>query len=204
MKRITPLFLLLLSVLRLSAQTDRAMLTGTISDASGARVAGAKIVVTSISTDTRRETETNKAGVYTVTSLSTGIYSVSIEAAGFASSRVENLTLDVGQVRTLDRKLAVAGGSEQIEVNPESGLSKSSAEIGGVVYGKQATEIPLNGRNYIGLVSLAPGVIDSGTGTQQDMRFAGLSAEDNTWHLDGVDNSGINHQYQKVDLHLQV
>lgn len=204
MKRMLTLLLLLLPVLHLQAQTDRATLTGAITDALGARITGAKIVITSVTTDTRRETETNKAGVYTVTSLSTGTYTVEVEASGFAKYQVEGLTLDVGQTRTLDMKLAVAGESTQIEVSPDSGLSKSSAEIGGVVHGKQATDVPLNGRNYIGLVSLAPGVIDGGTGTQQDMRFAGLSDEDNTWHLDGVDNSGINHQYQKVDLHLQV
>ena len=73
-----------------------------------------------------------------------------------------------------------------------------------MVNGKQAQDLSLNGRSFVGLVSLVPGAIDSGTGTQQDVRFAGLSDEDNTWHLDGVDNSGINHQYQKVDLHLQV
>lgn len=204
MKRTLPLLLLLLSMAPLEAQTDRATLTGTVTDASGARVAGAKIEITSNSTETKRETVTNRAGVYTVTSLSTGSYRASVKAQGFALYLVDDLTLDVGQIRTLDMNLAVAGEATQIEVDPDSGLSKSSAEIGGVVHGKQATDLPLNGRNYINLVSLAPGVIDSGTGTQQDMRFAGLSDEDNTWHLDGVDNSGINHQYQKVDLHLQI
>jgi len=182
MKRMLTLLLLLLPVLRLSAQTDRATLTGAITDASGARVAGAKIVLTSANTETRREAVTNKAGLYTLTSLSTGIYTVEVEAGGFAKYQVDDLTLDVGQTRTLDMKLAVAGESTQIDVSPDSGLSKSSAEIGGVVHGKQATDVPLNGRNYIGLVSLAPGVIDGGTGTQQDMRFAGLSDE----NFDGV------------------
>src|ERR1700753_172284 len=201
MKKLLVFFLL--SVLPLMAQTDRATVTGTVTDASGSRVVGAHLVITSDTTGLNRLTKTNEAGVYTVSSLDTGSYTVSIEAQGFAPFVVNKLTLDVGQTRTVDAKLSVAGATTEIEVT-DSSLSKSSAEIGGVVHGKQAHDIPLNGRSFVGLVSLVPGAIDSGTGTQQDVRFAGLSDEDNTWHLDGVDNSGINHQYQKVDLHLQV
>jgi hypothetical protein len=197
------LFLFLLSVLPLMAQTDRASMTGTVTDPSGRRVVGANLVITSDSTGLARPAKTNEAGVYTLSSLITGTYTVSIQAEGFAPFVVEDVTLDVGQTRTLDAKLSVEGAVTQVEVS-DSGLSKSSAEIGGVVHGKQAQDLSLNGRSFVGLVSLVPGAIDSGTGTQQDVRFAGLSDEDNTWHLDGVDNSGINHQYQKVDLHLQV
>jgi hypothetical protein len=197
------LVLFLLSFLPLMAQTDRATMTGTVTDPSGRRVVGANLVITSDSTGLRRLAKTNGAGVYALSSLETGSYRVTVEAPGFAPFRVEGLTLDVGQTRTLDVKLIVAGEAKHIEVS-DSGLSRSSAEIGGVVHGKQAQDLSLNGRSFVGLVSLVPGAIDSGTGTQSDVRFAGLSDEDNTWHLDGVDNSGINHQYQKVDLHLQV
>src|SRR5215471_3125682 len=198
------LFLFLLfSALPLIAQTDRGTITGTVTDPSGRRLVSANVVLRSAATGLERVVKTNDAGVYTLTSLSTGIYQISIEATGFSRFRFDDVTLDVGQTRTLDATLAVAGSTTQIEV-ADAGLSKSSVEIGGVVQGKQAQDLPLNGRSYVGLVSLVPGAIDSGTGTQQDVRFAGLSDEDNNWHLDGVDDSGINHQYQKVDLHLQV
>lgn len=201
MKKVLLLFLL--SALPLMAQTDRATITGTVTDPSGRRVVGASLVITSNNTGVTRETKTNDAGIFTLTSLNTGSYRISIEAAGFSKYHLDDLSLDVGQTRNLDAKLSVEGGSTQIDVI-DSDMSRSSAEIGGVVNGKQAQDLSLNGRSFVGLVSLVPGAIDSGTGTQQDVRFAGLSAEDNTWHLDGVDNSGINHQYQKVDLHLQV
>jgi Carboxypeptidase regulatory-like domain len=198
------LFLFLLfSTLPLIAQTDRGTITGTVTDPSGRRVVGANVVLRSSATGVERLSKTNDAGVYTVTSLSTGTYQVTIEAGGFSRFQFDDVTLDVGQTRTMDATLSVAGNTTQIEV-ADAGLSKSSVEIGGVVQGKQAQDLPLNGRSYVGLVSLVPGAIASGTGTQQDVRFAGLSDEDNNWHLDGVDDSGINHQYQKVDLHLQV
>lgn len=198
------LFLFLLfSALSLIAQTDRGTITGTVTDPSGRRLVGANVLLRSAATGLERLSKTNDAGVYTITSLSTGTYQITIEATGFSRFRFDDVTLDVGQTRTMDATLSVAGNTTQIEV-ADAGLSKSSVEIGGVVQGKQAQDLPLNGRSYVGLVSLVPGAIDSGTGTQQDVRFAGLSDEDNNWHLDGVDDSGINHQYQKVDLHLQV
>jgi hypothetical protein len=197
------LLLFLLSVLPLMAQTDRATIRGAVTDPSGRRVVGALFIITSNNTGISREAKTNEAGVFALTSLNTGSYKVSISAAGFSIYRIEDLTLDVGQTKTLDAQLSIEGGTTRVEVTV-SDMSRSSAEIGGVVHGKHAQDLSLNGRSYVGLVSLVPGAIDSGTGTQQDVRFAGLSAEDNTWHLDGVDNSGINHQYQKVDLHLQI
>jgi hypothetical protein len=204
MKKLS-VMLLLLSAMSLLAQTDRGTLTGTVTDPSGRRVKDAIVVVKSNTTGVESLSKTDDAGVYTVTSLSTGSYVVSVQGDGFAAFRFQGVTLDVGQIRTLDAKLSVAGASTQIEVHDaDSGLAKSSVEIGGVVHGSQAQDLSLNGRSFVNLVSLVPGAINSGEGSQQDMRFAGLSDEDNTWHLDGVDNSGINHAYQKVDLHLQV
>ena len=197
------LLMLILSAFPLIAQTDRATISGTVTDPSGRRVVGATLDIISNSTGVARETKTNDAGIFTVTSLNTGSYTVRIDAAGFAAYRLDDLDLNVGQTRNIDAKLSVQGSSTRVDV-VDSDMSATSAEIGGVVEGKQAQELSLNGRSFVGLVSLVPGAIDSGTGTQQDVRFAGLSDEDNTWHLDGVDNSGINHQYQKVDLHLQV
>ena len=200
------LALLLLSLIAIPvvAQTDRGMLTGTLTDTTGGRVAGADVVVQSTSTALKRVSKTNSEGVFTISSLPVGTYVASFSSSGFASREIQGLTLDAGQTRTLDVRLDIEKVSQQVEVSTaDSGLSQSSAEIGGVVHGSQAQELPLNGRSYVSLVALVPGAIDSGTGTQDQVRFAGLSAEDNSWHLDGVDNSGINHQFQKVAIRLQ-
>ena len=114
MKRLVMLFLL--SVVPLAAQTDRATVTGTVMDPSGRRVTSAAVSLTSNSTGLIRETRTNDSGVYTVTSLNTGSYSVRIEAPGFAAFVADTVTLDVGQTRTLDAKLSIAGTTTQIEV----------------------------------------------------------------------------------------
>ncbi|MCU1324124.1 MAG: TonB-dependent receptor [Acidobacteriaceae bacterium] len=198
------IFLLLLISAPIFGQTDRGSLTGTVTDTTGARVASANIRVISIATNVDRTSKTNGEGVFSISSLAPGNYRVTLSAAGFATQEVKDVTVDVGQIRTLSVRMNIVSIATEVEVtSADSGLSKSSAEIGGVVQGAQAQELPLNGRNYVSLVALIPGAIDSGTGTQDQVRFAGLSAEDNSWHLDGVDNSGINHQYQKVAIRLQ-
>ena len=175
-----------------------------MTDRTGARVSTATVTVTSTATAVDHPSKTNDEGIFFVTSLQPGTYKVTLDAPGFTRREIEDITLDAGQTRTLALQMDLLGVSTQIEVTAAgSGLSQSSAEIGGVVHGAQAQELPLNGRNYVSLVALIPGAIDSGTGTQDQVRFAGLSAEDNSWHLDGVDNSGINHQYEKVAIRLQ-
>lgn len=196
--------LLVFSAVTLMAQTDRATITGTVRDQSGKVIVGAHLTVRALSTGVEHKTVTDSAGVYIVTSLATGLYKVAVQSEGFTSQEFNNVNLDVGQTRTIDAKLAVSGGVTQVEVQPDSGLSKSSGEIGGVVNYTQAADLPINGRSFIGLLDLIPGAIDSGTGQQQDLRFGGLSDEDNTWHLDGIDNSGINNPFVDVNMRLEV
>ncbi len=184
------------------AQTDRATMNGTVTDTTGARVPSVDITITSKSSGIVRHTTSNSEGVFAVSSLATGTYNVIFKANNFAPQQINDIRLDVGQTYTLPVRLDINSVSTEVEVS-DAGLDQSSAEIGGVVHGSQAQDLPLNGRNYVSLVGLTPGAIDSGTGTQDQVRFAGLSAEDNSWHLDGIDNSGINHQYEKVAVRLQ-
>ena len=203
MKKLWALSIVFFAI-NLMAQTDQGTIIGIVRDQSGRVIVGAHLAVRSLSTNVEHKAVTDRAGVYVVTSLATGIYQVTVQSEGFASEQFNDVNLDVGQTRTLDAKLSVAGGVTQVEVQPDAGLSKSSAEIGGVFNYTQAADLPVNGRSFIGLLDLIPGAIDSGTGQQQDLRFGGLSDEDNTWHLDGIDNSGINNPFVDVNMRLEV
>jgi Carboxypeptidase regulatory-like domain len=198
------LLVMLMSAVSLAAQTDRATLTGTITDPTGKRIVGANIAVKSIATGVEVSTTSNNSGVYVVTSLATGLYRATISAQGFTVVQFEDVNLNVGQIRTLDGKLPVAGGVTEVEVQAGSGLSQSDATIGGDFNGKESTDLPINGRSYFNLLDMIPGALDSSTGGQSGIRFAGMSDEDNTWRLDGVDDSGINNPYVDVSMHLQV
>ena len=81
-------------------------------------------------------------------------------------------------------------------------LNLTNAEVGGVITGNQTQELPVNGRYWASLEALIPGAISAGTGTQDQIRFRGLSQEDNNFRFDGVDATGLNHEFVKVAARL--
>jgi hypothetical protein len=192
-------------VLSLAAQTDRATLTGTVLDPSQKVAPGAKVTVHAVETGLVVVTIANSAGAYTISALPVGQYTATIAMPGFTTVNVEPFSLEVGQTRTLNATLSISAVVAKTTVEASAaGLDASSAEIGGVIRRSQIKEIPLNGRDWSSLMSLAPGAIDSSTGVEQGVRFAGLSQEDNNFHFDGVDATGINHSFQQSNLYLQI
>src|SRR6266550_2884098 len=196
------------AALSLTAQVDRATLNGTVTDASGAVVPGARVALVAPATGLGRETTAGSTGGYNLTGLPIGTYNITFSHAGFETIEIQGLTLSVGQVRTLDARLGVGAVTSQIEVTaPAVDLNRTSAEIGGVIGLQQVRSIPLNGRNWADLMALAPGAIDAGSGggsDQRDIRFSGRSRDDNNYTFDGIDNSGVQEQAQKSDTRLGV
>jgi hypothetical protein len=187
------------------AQTDRATLTGTITDPSGGVVPGAAVSIRAAATQAEHSTITNSAGVYTIDFLPIGEYTGTIRAKGFETLQIESFNLQVGQTRTLNGHMVVGAVATEVSVAAaSSGLDQSSAEIGGIIQRSQIKDIPLNGRNWASLLALTPGAIDSSTGNESGIRFAGLSQEDNNFLFDGVDATGINHAFQQTTLRLQI
>jgi hypothetical protein len=204
MSRLPLLTALLVCLSPLHAQNERATVTGVVLDPSRSVVPGAAITLLAASTGIRSMTMTNSAGVYTFSGLPIGKYSLSVQAQGFDPLKVQSFSLEVGETRTQNITLnvgAVSSNVTVVEAAPD--LNLSSSEVGGVITGKQTDALPVNGRYWASLMALIPGAIVSGTGTQDSVRFAGLSQEDNNFRFDGVDATGINHQYVKDAARLQ-
>lgn len=186
------LLALILSVVPAEAQVDRATLTGTVTDATGAVIVSAKVRVTHAGSGLERTDEVGTGGSYVIPQLPIGMYTVRMEAAGFRSIRFDKVELLVGQTRTLDAKLDIATAATAIDVRDTVvALERSSAEIGSVVQATQVGELPINGRNWASLMVLAPGAVNTGEGFQDDVRFAGRANDDNNWTFDGIDNTAI-------------
>ncbi|HYM09626.1 MAG TPA: TonB-dependent receptor [Bryobacterales bacterium] len=187
------------------AQVDRATLNGTVTDSSGAVVPGARVEATATATGFRREVVAGGSGTYSLTALPIGTYTVRITAQGMRPLEFQEVKLQVGEVRTLDAQLQVGEVTNQVNVTATAApIERSSVELGGVIESQQVKEIPLDGREWAGLMALAPGAVDVGGGHERSIHFIGHSRDDNNFTLDGIDASGIQEQPQKANVRLQV
>ncbi|HWZ49949.1 MAG TPA: carboxypeptidase regulatory-like domain-containing protein [Granulicella sp.] len=188
------------------AQIDRTELNGTVTDPSGASIAGVTVTVTQSGTNQVRVVSTDGHGQFVVSSLPIGRFTLVFGHDGFKDTRIADLDLHSGDVRTVNTKLQVGAVDQTIGVEADLGgaeLDKSNASFGGTIQSVQVSNLPLNGRNLTNLELLAPGAIDSGSGAQGSIRFAGNGTDDNNFRLDGVDASGIFHASLKGALRLQ-
>ena len=192
-----PTFLLLVPAL-LCAQIDRSSLTGTVHDPSGASVAGATVRVLRKADGLVRQVASGSNGTYAITDLAVGSYQVAVSKPGFATVQFEDVAQTVGLTRTLDVSLPVSQKGETLTVSEVlAQLDQTTASVGARTERKQVDELPLNGRNWYSLTTLAPGAIDSGGSNMKSVRFAGHALDDNNFTLDGVDATGIINQAQR-------
>ncbi len=176
---------------------DVGSIVGTISDASGAAVANAKVQVTNIATNITKEITTSDSGNFTVPYLRPGVYRVTVEAAGFDKSVVDNISLVVAQERRVDVALRVGAVTAQVEVSAGAvALDTDSAAVSQVVSKTQVQELPLNGRNFLNLLFITAGAVQT-VGEQGQMRQGAGNAisinggrpESNNYTLDGLANT---------------
>src|SRR5712692_2129233 len=185
------------------AQINRANLNGTVTDASGASVPDARVEVVSPDTGFKRQVETGDAGVYSITGLPIGTYDLTISREGFKTSEVKGIELFVGQTRTVDAQLQVGTLAARVEVQATTqALESNNAEIGTVLQSGQVADIPINGRDWAILMTLAPGAVNLGGGGQRDLRFVGRGTDDNNYTYDGLDATGVQEQNQKAGARL--
>ena len=188
-----------------SAQVDRAVLEGTVSDASGGMIVAATVKVVAVETGLSEDHRTNSQGYYRFPGLAVGNYTVTTTANGFKTKIVEDVVVRVGQTRTLDVQLAVGAINEKIEVKATTApADRVSAEAATVIDTTQISELPNNGRDWASFTLLAPFAQDDGGGDQRTIRFAGRARDDNNFSIDGVDAGGIQEQAQKSQTRLQI
>src|SRR6202521_5969269 len=139
---------------------DRATLTGTIRDQSGANIPGAAVAITNTATGVARDVKSNSAGEYVAAALPPGQYDITVTAPGFRRYQAQGVVLRVAQDARIDVTLQVGNVNVQVTVQGE-GLTKvntQSSELGGTLTGKELTQLQLNGRNFTQLITLVPGV----------------------------------------------
>ncbi len=186
-------------------QTSTATLKGTVTDPKGSIIPGATIKAQSEDTGLVRTAVTEESGLYVFNFLPVGKYVVTVSAQGFKGARLQNIIVEIGQTRTLDLELEVGAVEQTVEVTESAPpLERESAVIGTVVQSQQIKELPLNGRNWAGLMLLAPGAINTGEGNHLSIRFVGRARDDNNWSFDGIDSTGVKDPRQEASLRLVI
>src|SRR5579864_6354499 len=146
---ITLLFVLLAAA-SLSAQTFRGTILGTVTDPSGAVIAGAKVTVKNVGTGLERTTETSADGSYSLPELPIGSYTVTVTQSGFQTFVATGVTVDVATERRIDAALKPGEVSTRVEVAGEllPQVETTSAELGGTLTSETIESLPVNGRDY--------------------------------------------------------
>ncbi len=140
-------------------QTAAGEITGLVKDQAGAAVPGATITVSDLRTNRQRVAVANGDGVYTVGSLAPSVYRLDIELSGFKPVRREGVRLATGEEARIDFNLEVGGLQERVTVARDSPIARAeTASLGTVVENEQVVQLPLNGRLFILLAAIVPGV----------------------------------------------
>jgi len=153
------------------AQGGSAVLSGTVTDPTGAAIPAAHVTLTNVDTNLALLAESNPSGLYRFPTVPPGHYTIAIEMKGFQKFQQSGIVLTVSQQATIDISLHV--GSETETVNVEAGaamINTTNAEVSNTVGEHAIRELPLNGRDPSSLVLLSPGVINvlnTGAGTLQ-------------------------------------
>jgi len=201
---ILPVFFLMAPFLKGQATGS---LSGIVTDVSGSVAIGAKVTVAEPAIGLTREAVTDERGQYVVPALPVGIYTIRVELKGFQTNEARDVKLQVDEHREFDFKIAPASVSTNVEVAAtEVAVQTEDATLGQVITSQQVADLPLNGRDFVQLATLTPGVIqetnpnsffNGGASSEVSARgsfslsVGGSRANSTDWLLDGNDNNEL-------------
>jgi outer membrane receptor protein involved in Fe transport len=185
----------LLAAIGLSAQTFRGTILGSVTDPSGAVVAGAKVTVKNTGTGLERSTETSGDGSYSLPELPIGTYNVTVSQVGFQTFVATGVTVDVATERRVDAALKTGEVATRVEVSADQlpTVETTTNTLGGVLTAEIVEDMPVNGRDYTKLIYMNPGVagspdqISDSPGSYGEFSMNGARGRSNNYLLDGTD-----------------
>src|SRR5205814_530685 len=170
---------------------------GTVTDPAGAVLSNARVDVTNIATNVTNQTQTTSSGDFTLPFLPPGTYRITVEAPGFQKSVTNSVTLVVGQEARVNVAMKPGAVSETVEVQASAvSLDTDSSAISQIVTQRQVDQLPLNGRNFLSLLFIGAGAVQT-NGEQGQMRqgegnaisINGGRPTSNNYTLDGLVNT---------------
>jgi hypothetical protein len=167
---------------------QQANLSGRIFDTGQLAISGATITVTGQETDLKRSTRSNDSGLYSLPGLPPGKYDLTLEADGFDPQERKGVLLEIAQQAQLDFTLEVGKTSQVVTVTSGADtLQMTDASVSTVIDRQLTDNMPLNGRSFQNLITLAPGVnLSNAQNSDGQFVVSGLRASANSFSIDGV------------------
>ncbi|MBV8514980.1 MAG: carboxypeptidase regulatory-like domain-containing protein, partial [Acidobacteria bacterium] len=186
------------AVLPVTAQTYRGAINGSVTDPSGAVVPDAAVKATNKATGIDHATVSTSDGQFAFQDLPVGTYFVTISAAGFPVTTIEGVLVEQGAVYTLPVSLKITQAATSVEVSAAAlSLDTTSETQTTLVGGADLQSMPLNGRDFTQLISVAPGFAGYSAGGYGSLN--GTRANQVNWQIDGVDNNDLWHNIPAVN-----
>ena len=183
----------------LHAQTDTGGVTGTVTDSTGAVVAGAQLTLTNADTGILQQTQSTSTGTYSFSGVRAGSYALKVEAQGFQLFIANGIEVHIQNVLTLDAKLTAGAISQEVNVTAAAPLLQAeNGTVGQTITSQTVNDLPLQTRNWASLSQLAAGVTtapvgspssDSGSTTSAYFVVNGANLWQNDFRLNGINNN---------------
>src|SRR5258708_4081653 len=187
----------------LKAQVTTASVRGTVTEEQKAALAGAEVTITNVGTSYTRSTQTGTDGEYDFPDLPLGTYRIHVTHAGFKSETQTGVELHVNDSSVVNIALKVGAVNETVTVEASPvAVETTNGELTGLIGASQVAELPLNGRNFMQLVTLMPGVAaaeafstrEKGIKGASDLSISGSPSNGNQWLVDGANNNDTGSQ----------
>src|SRR6185312_14621035 len=176
-------FLLAVSCFAIGQATNVGTVTGQITDAQGAAIPGAVVLLTNTGTNAAQPTTSNQDGRYTFANVQPGTYTLDVKKDGFKEATIKSQTVSVGKQLTLNVPMQVGAATQTVEVTASGAeLQTMNATVGSTVSGDAIIKLPNLGRDANSLTMLQPNTAPNGG-------IAGADADQNSYTLDGGTNS---------------
>lgn len=172
-----------------NAQQLTAQIKGTVEDASGAAIPDAQVTATNVQTGVDTTVPSKNDGTFEFLQLPVGVYRVTVTKTGFGTFTAANVQLVLNQIYNLPVTLQVGAVSTAVEVQGNAAqVETSTTQLGTVIQGQQIVDLPLNGRNWVSMEQLAPGVVAGSDRFGNNYATNGSQAQQNSFLVNGADD----------------